>query len=456
MKNVIPVEKNKEYEMNIEDLGVNGEGIGKIEGYTMFVSGALPGERVRIKAVKVGKSYGYGKLLEVKKASPDRKIPLCPYFPRCGGCQLQHLSYPAQLDFKRKLVQDALQRIGGLEGVVVNETIGMKEPWNYRNKMQFPVGMNKNGLAIGFYAPRSHDIIDMDRCYIHHPVNDKIISIVRDYINKFHIPPYDEHSHEGIIRHIVSRTGFKSGEIMVIIVTKGEELPYKDDLIKSLTENIPQIKSIVQNINSKRTNVILGSQNKVLWGKAYIYDYIGDLKFKISPLSFFQVNPVQTEVLYKTAVDYAGLTGRETVIDAYCGTGTISLFMARKAAKVLGVEVVPQAIEDAKQNARENRIENVEFQCGDAEELIPELFKQGLQPDVIVVDPPRKGCSEKLLEAIAYAKPDRIVYVSCNPATLARDLSYLSKNGYQVQKVQPVDMFAQTSHVESICLMSKK
>ena len=456
MSNVIPVEKNKEYEMDIDDLGSNGEGVGRIEGFTMFVSGALPGERVRIKAVKVGKSYGYGKLLSVIKASPDRRKPLCPYYPRCGGCQLQHLSYSAQLEYKQKLVRDALQRIGGIEGVTVNETIGMKDPWNYRNKVQFPVGTDKNGLAIGFYAPRSHDIIDMDRCYIHHPVNDKIISIVRDYINEFNIPTYNEHTHEGIIRHIASRTGFKSGEIMVVIVTNGEELPYKRELVGRLTTNIPQIKSIVQNINSKRTNVILGSQNKVLWGRGYIYDYIGDLKFKISPLSFFQVNPVQTEVLYKIAVDYAGLTGKETVIDAYCGIGTISLFMARKAAKVLGVEIVPQAIEDAKYNAEENGIQNVEFQCGDAEVLIPELFEQGLRADVIVVDPPRKGCSEKLLEAIAYAQPDRIVYVSCNPATLARDLSYLCKNGYQVQEVQPVDMFAQTSHVECVVLIEKE
>jgi 23S rRNA (uracil1939-C5)-methyltransferase len=421
----------------------------------MFVQGALSNERVKIKAVKVGKSYGYGKLLEIKNSSPYRQKPLCPYFGRCGGCQLQHLSYPAQLKFKRKLVQDALQRIGGIQDVSVNETIGMDEPWNYRNKMQFPVGMYKDNLAIGFYAPRSHDIIDMNQCNIHHEINDKIIEVIRGYINKFHIQPYNEQKHEGIIRHIVSKTGFKSGEVMVIIVTNGKELPHKDELVKSLTENIPGIKSIVQNINSRQTNVILGDQNRVLWGKDHIYDYIGDLKFKISPLSFFQVNPVQTEILYKKAVEYAGLTGKETIIDAYCGIGTISLFMARKAAKVLGVEVVSQAIEDAKQNAKENGIENVEFQCGDAEVLIPELFKKGMHPDVIVVDPPRKGCSEKLLEAMAQAQPDRIVYVSCNPATLARDLSYLNKNGYKVEEVQPVDMFAQSVHVECVVLMSR-
>jgi len=297
--NVVPVQKNKEYDMDIEDLGVNGEGIGRIDGFTMFIPGALPNERVRIKAVKVGKSYGFGKLLEVRKASPDRTEPLCPYFIRCGGCQLQHLSYSAQINFKRKLVQDALERIGGIQDISVNDTIGMNDPWNYRNKMQFPVGMFKDSLVIGFYAPRSHNIIDMNKCHIQHQINDRIIKAVRQYISEFNVPPYDEQKHKGIIRHIVSKTGFQSGQVMVVIVTNGRKLPNKDEFINILLKNVPEITSIVQNINSERTNVILGKENRVLWGQDHIIDYIGELKFKISPLSFFQVNPIQTEFYIK-------------------------------------------------------------------------------------------------------------------------------------------------------------
>ena len=451
----VPVIKNREYEIKIDNLGMNGEGIGRIEGFTMFVPGALPSEKIRIKAVKVGKAYGYGKLLEVVESSSHRVRPSCQYAGHCGGCQLQHMSYSLQLDFKKQLVKDAIERIGGLEDVIIHDTIGMEEPWRYRNKMQFPVGMLKDKLAIGFYAPRSHNIIDMDSCHIQHGINDNIIKLVRDFMSDFNIKPYDESIHHGIIRHVVSKIGFQSREVMAIIVTNGDILPHKDKLIQRLRREVPGIVSIVQNINSQKTNVILGKKNVVLWGKDHIMDSIGNLKFKISPLSFFQVNPLQTAVLYNKAVEYANLTGNEDVIDAYCGIGTISLFMAQRARKVYGIEVIAQAIEDAKINASENDIHNVEFIVGQAEVVVPDMAKGGLKPDVVVVDPPRKGCDPKLLDAVIHAQPKRMVYVSCNPATLARDLRYLSERGYKAVEVQPVDMFPQTAHVETVCLISK-
>lgn len=451
----VPVIKNRDYIMDIDNLGSNGEGIGRIDGFTMFVTGALPGERVKVKAVKVGKRYGYGKLIDILKPSDQRVEPICQYAKRCGGCQLQHMSYELQLEFKKQLVKDALERIGNLEDIIIHDTLGMEEPWHYRNKMQFPIGMLGDKPAIGFYAPRSHNLIDIDTCHIQHSINDTIVKLVREYINEFNIPVYDETAHKGILRHLVSKVGFESGEVMVVIVTNGTQLPKGDRLVERLRDNVPGLVSVVQNVNSKKTNVIMGGENIVLWGRDHIVDYIDGLKFRISPLSFFQVNPIQTAVLYNKALDYARLKGREAVLDAYCGIGTISLFMARKAAKVYGIEVVPQAIEDARINALENDIHNVEFIVGQAELVVQDMIDEGLKVDVIVVDPPRKGCDEKLLEAIIQAQPERMVYVSCNPATLARDLAYLSERGYRVVKVQPVDMFPQTAHVEVISLMSR-
>lgn len=456
MKNNIPVEKNKDYELDIDNLGMNGEGIGRIEGFTVFVEGAIPGERVLIKVVKVTKSYAYGKLLHIIQKSQDRTEPPCPYYKRCGGCQLQHISYSRQLQFKAEKVKDALERIGGLKDVVVRPTIGMEDPWRYRNKAQFPVGYVKGKLTIGFYRPRSHDLIDIEKCAIQHPVNDKVIALVRQFINTYNIPVYDEKSHKGIIRHVVTKVGFTSGELMVIIVTNGSKLPRKDELINLLRDGLPNITSIVQNVQSNKTNVILGNKNITLWGQDYITDSIGDLKFKISPMSFFQVNPVQTEKLYTKALEYANLTGNEKVVDAYCGIGTISLFLAKKASKVYGVENVPQAIDDANENARINDIDNVEFILGEAENVIPRMASEGLKVDVVVVDPPRKGCDQKLLETIVEMNPERMVYVSCNPATMARDLKFMVEHGYKVEEVQPVDMFPQTGHVEIVCLMSRK
>jgi 23S rRNA (uracil1939-C5)-methyltransferase len=452
METGIPVIKNKDYEMNIDGLGSKGEGVGRIQGFTVFVEGALTGERVLVKIVKVTKSYAYGKLLHIIQRSPDRVEPRCPHFKACGGCQLQHLSYEGQLKFKTQIVKDALERLGHLENVTVHPTIGMEDSWHYRNKAQFPVGLVKDKVTLGFYAPRSHNLIGIDNCAIQHSVNEKVIDLVRKFINTYNIPVYEESTHKGIIRHVVTRVGFRSNQLMVIIVTNGE-LSRKEELVSILREGLPGVTSIIQNYQTEKTNVILGRKNVTLWGSDYILDAIGDLKFKISPLSFFQVNPVQTEKLYAKALEYASLTGKEKVIDAYCGIGTISLFLARNAAKVYGVEIIQQAIDDAKENARLNEIENVEFLVGESEVVIPRLAKLGLHADVVVVDPPRKGCDQKLLEAVVEMSPERMVYVSCNPATLARDLKFMSENGYKVEEVQPVDMFPHTSHVECVVLM---
>ncbi|NLM13953.1 MAG: 23S rRNA (uracil(1939)-C(5))-methyltransferase RlmD [Epulopiscium sp.] len=446
----LPISKNMHFEMTIEDIGSKGEGIGKINDFTVFVEGGLPGDKIEVRIVKVKKTYGYGKLIRIIEASPMRITPACPHAKRCGGCQIQHFDYQAQLDFKRKKVADNIERIGKLTGVVVHPTLGMKEPFYYRNKAQFPVKMKDGKVQIGFYAQRSHDIVDIQKCYIQDPVNDEIIKIVRNYIEKYNVSVYDEERHKGLIRHILTRVGFQTKEVMVCIIINGQDIPHKDKLIAELTK-IPNIKSIVLNHNTQKTNVILGDTITTLWGQDYITDYIGDIKFEISPLSFFQVNPMQTKVLYEKALEYAKLSGDEVVWDAYCGIGTISLFLAQKAKKVYGVEIVEAAIEDARRNAKINNIENVEFFVGKAEEVIPALYEEkGIKADVIVVDPPRKGCDEALLETMAKMQPKRIVYVSCDPGTLARDLKILSEKGYKVEEAQPVDMFAHSVHVECI------
>ena len=454
MEKAIPVEKNRNYIVDITGLSSEGLGVARIEGFTVFVEGALPKEQAEIKIVKVLKNYAFGKLLRTLKTAACRIEPSCGVVKRCGGCQLQHMSYEAQLQYKTQQVKDALERIGGLNGVAVHDTIGMEDPWRYRNKAQFPVGMDGD-VMIGFYANRSHEIIDTPQCSIQDAVNDNVIQTVREFIKKYDISVYDENTGKGIIRHIVTRKGFKTGEVMVCIVINGDSLPCGKALVEMLRARTDGLKSVVVNINKKKTNVILGERNIVIFGEEAIYDYIGEFKFRISPLSFFQVNPVQTEVLYGKALEYADLKGDETVFDAYCGIGTISLFLSRKAKKVYGIEIVPQAINNAKENARLNGVKNVEFLVGESEIVIPELYRKGIKADVIVVDPPRKGCDEKLLEVITEMSPEKVVYVSCNPATLARDLKYLSERGYEVREVQPVDMFPQTSHVECVTLMSR-
>lgn len=455
INNPINIEKNKDYIVTVDSYGHEGEGVAKIEGYTVFIESALKGEVVKVKLIKVNKNYGVGKLLEVIEPSEERVEPLCSTYKRCGGCNLQHYSYEEQLNFKTERVKNVISRIGKLEDVVIHNTLGMENPYNYRNKVQLPVGATEEEILVGFYAPRSHDIINMDKCYIQDEVGDKVIEITKQWMKKFKIFAYDEKSHSGIIRHIMVRKGFKTGEIMVVLVTRSEDLPHKQEFVDLIKENIVGVVSIIQNINKEKTNVILGLQSLTLWGQDHISDYIGEFKFNISPLSFFQVNPVQTEILYGKALEYAGLTGEETVFDAYCGTGTISLFLSKRAKKVYGVEIIPQAIENAKENARTNGITNAEFIVGKSEEEIPRLIAQGKKADVVVVDPPRKGCEEFLLKALSEIKPKRIVYVSCDPATLARDLGVLDGLGYKTLEIQPVDMFPQTAHVECVALIER-
>lgn len=454
------IEKNQEIIVDILSEGYEGEGVAKLDNnFPIFIDGALKGEKIKVKIIKVKKSYGYGKIIEILEPSEERREPACKIYKKCGGCKLQHMSYKAQLDFKRDRVKDCIEKIGKLNSDLVKPTIGMENPYRYRNKVQLPIGIVNGELHIGFFAPRSHDIIDMETCYIQDEVADKVVYLTRQWILKHNIKPYNvegKYDESGILRHIMVRRGYKTEEVMVVLVTNGKELPYKEDFVETIKENIKGIKSIIQNINSEKTNVILGKESITLWGEDTISDYIGEFKFNISPLSFFQVNPIQTEVLYSKALDFAKLSGEEVVFDAYCGTGTITLFLSKKAKKVYGVEIVPQAIENAKENAKANNIDNAEFFVGESEVVIPDLISKGIKGDVVVVDPPRKGCDIKLLEAIASINPKRIVYVSCDPSTLARDLAILDKLGYKTVEVQPVDMFSETAHVETVALLRRK
>ena len=453
------VEKNKEYILDIISIGYEGEGIAKIEGYPIFIEGAILGEKVKVLIVKVKKNYAYGKLIEVIEPSSERIEPKCSIYKRCGGCTVQHMSYKKQLDYKFERVKDCITKIGGLSEELVKYPIGMNNPERYRNKVQLPVGMVKGELNIGFYASRSHNIIDLDTCLIQDKVADRVTNLARQWMLKYNIQPASidgVFNKKGLIRHIMIRKGFTTNEVMVVLVSTKEKVPYINEFINEIVEKIDGIKSIVLNVNKENTNVILGQECMTLWGEDTITDYIDNFKFNISPLSFFQVNPVQTEKLYSKALEYAGLTGEETVFDAYCGTGTITLFLSQKAKKVYGVEIIEPAIINARENARINNIENAEFFVGKSEEVIPELIEKGIVPEVIVVDPPRKGCDIKLLEAIGKAKPNKVVYVSCDPSTLARDLKILEEQGYKTEEVQPVDMFPMTSHIENVTLLVKE
>ena len=450
----VPVEKNKRYRMQIEDLANAGEGVGKIDGFTVFVEGALPQEEIEVLIVKVKKQFAYGKLQKIITPSPKRTEPLCSIFAKCGGCQLQHLSYEQQLEYKTKKVTEVLKRIAQIENPTVLPAIGMQNYWRYRNKGQFPVARTKGKLEIGFYGKRSHRIVDTKKCFLQREISDEVIKIVRDFLEKYHISVYDEQSHTGLIRHILVRVGFTSGQVMVCLVINGNKLPYSDILVKNL-QKIKSMTSIVLNENKQKTNVILGQKNHLLWGTPFIEDNIGPFVFEISPISFFQVNPIQTKILYEKALQMAQLQGNETVLDLYCGIGTISLFFAQKAKKVIGVEIVPEAIADAKKNAKKNHIENTEFFVGAAEDIIPLFHQKGLKADVIVVDPPRKGCDEKVIQTMIEMNPKKIVYVSCDPATMARDVNMLKNAGYFLELVQPVDQFPMTNHVECVVLMSK-
>ncbi|PAD15247.1 23S rRNA (uracil(1939)-C(5))-methyltransferase RlmD [Shouchella clausii] len=449
-KQAPPVQKNETLTVTIEDLTHEGAGVAKVNGYALFIPQALPGETVDIKVVKTKAGYGYGRLLQVQTKSEHRVEPPCPIFYKCGGCQIQHMDYSAQLAYKQKQVKDVMGRVAKLPDVPVRPVIGMDDPWRYRNKSQVPVAVQTGDLVAGFYAKRSHSIVDMDQCIIQHKENDIVVQTVKQLAKELRIPAYQEQSHQGVLRHIVARYGKTTGQVMVVLVTKEKKLPHKEAFISGIRKHVPGVVSIVQNINNKRTNVIFGQQTDVLWGEHYLYDEINSIRFAISARSFYQVNPEQTNRLYSKALEYADLTGNETVIDAYCGIGTISLFLAKKARHVYGVEIVPEAIKDAKRNAKLNQITNATFAVGEAEEVIPRWHDQGIDADVIVVDPPRKGCDEALLRTMIEMKPKRIVYVSCNPGTLARDLRILEDGGYKTEEVTPVDMFPQTTHVEAV------
>ena len=442
-----PVKLNEIYQVNIISLNSNAQGVGRIEDFTVFVEGALPDEVVKVKIVEVKKNYAVGELLEIIKNSTDRIEPQCPIYSECGGCQLQHLSYNAQLKWKRRQVVDALKRIGKIE-VIVKDTIGMSDPWRYRNKMQFPVGRTKSKIQIGCFAKSSHKVIDTDSCLIQRQQNDEILQAVHKVVDKFKVSVYDEDRHRGVLRHVMGRVGLN--ETMLVLVTATEKLPNEKTIIRALRNELSNITSIQQNIQTQHNNVILGRETKVLYGKRTIKDKIGKLEFNISARSFFQVNTVQAEKLYQTALNFADLKGHEVVIDAFCGTGTITLFLAKHAKFAYGIEIVSSAIADAKLNARLNNVRNAQFITGDATAILPKL---GVKPDVMVLDPPRAGCDEKFLLTIAKLKPSKVVYVSCNPATLARDLNILESNGFKTQIVQPVDMFPFTSHVEAVALV---
>ena len=472
--------KNDCVELTIEDIGVSGEGIGKVDGYTLFVKDTVIGDVVRVKIMKAKKNYGYARLMDIIKPSKDRVEPACPIARQCGGCQIQAMNYNAQLKYKQKLVKDNLLRISGLtEGADYEmcEILGMDTPFRYRNKAQYPVGEDKDGnIVMGFYAGHTHSIIACpdDDCMLGHRDNAFILNAVKEWMKEYRVRAYNENIHKGTVRHVLIRTGYHTDEVMVCLVTKKMlRKEAADGLVKAIQKLKLNVASLVVNINKEDTNVILGKECITLYGRPYIEDYIGDIKFQISPLSFYQVNPKQTEVLYNKALEFAGLKGNESVWDMYCGIGTISLFLAKKAGKVYGVEIVPQAIEDAKNNAKINNIDNAEFFVGKAEEVVPAFYKKqtGVQsdndstdskeydmtrPDVVVVDPPRKGCDKKLLDTIVSMTPDRIVYVSCDSATLARDLKLLVEYGYKVEKVQPVDQFGNTVHVETVVLLSQQ
>ena len=539
----VPVRLGGEYDADIVGIGHEGEGVGRVNGFTLFVHGALPGERVRVRVVRLKKQYGHAELVRVLRESPDRQTAPCPAFPECGGCQLQHLNVDAQLVWKRRIVVDNLRRIGKLtvreeadapetagaagcggegggaatsgdssdpggapsacegaaeevvrapsrdslpapdtsgvveeresgvpahqtpapssepaadSGVVVRPVIGMADPWRYRNKVQVPIGEREGGLVGGFFARASHRIVDTDQCLIRHEAGDAVVRRVKAAARELGISAYDPATHRGLLRHVIVKVGFRTGEVMVVLVTNGTSIPNADRFVAAIREAVPGVASVCQNINTARTNVVLGDRTVTLWGRDVIYDFIGDIRFAISARSFYQVNPIQTEILYRKAVEYAGLTGRETVIDAYCGIGTISLFLAKHAKRVYGVEAVADAIADARRNAALNGIGNVEFVVGLAEEVLPAWKAQGIRADVIVVDPPRKGCDAALLDTIVAMRPERVVYVSCNPSTLARDLRILEDGGFRTVEVQPVDMFPHTAHVESVsCLIYK-
>lgn len=449
-KKIVPVQKNEYYDVKIESLTHDGLGVARVDGFPVFVANALVGEEINMKVTLVKKTYAFGRAVDYFVTSGERVKPECGIYKHCGGCQVQHLSYEGQLKMKHDTVVNHLKRIGHIEDANVLPTIGMQNPSRYRNKTQVPFGYADGKVIAGFYQKRSHEIINMQSCLIQTDISDQIVETMRQLCQELEIDPYNESLNLGVLRHVIVRVGFKTEEIMVTLVTRTHEIPNSELLIQRLVSKYPKIKSIAQNVNPKVTNVIFGDETRILYGEPYIYDEMNGIRFAISPRSFYQVNPIQTETLYSKAVEYAQLSGNEIVFDAYCGIGTITLFLAQHAKQVYGVEIIPEAIEDAKMNARLNGFENTQFAVGKSEEIIPAWIENGIVPDVIVVDPPRKGCDRSLLDTMLEAAPDRIVYVSCDSSTLARDLRVLIDGGYKLEVVQPVDMFPQTAHIECV------
>ena len=442
------------YTVAIRDLGVHGEGIGSVDGFTVFVPGALPGETVTAEIILLKKSYALGKLLSIEQESPFRVVPECPVYENCGGCQLSHLTYEGQLDMKYRRVKDVIERIAGESGNLVRPVLPAAHPFAYRNKMAVPAGLVKGKAALGCYRQGSHDIIPVSSCAIQKEENNRLLRFARRFIEKYGISVYDEKTRKGSLRHVLGRVG-DGGKMIAVLVTASEILPEEKRWIEEIKKELPEVVSLWHNIQSKLGNTILGAKIRHLWGRETLTASLCGLRFEVSPYSFFQVHKEQAEILYEKALAYADLKGGETVIDAYCGTGTISLCLAKKAKRFIGIEIVKPAIEDAKKNAKKNHMENTEFYAADAGKLMPQLYRQGLVPDVIVMDPVRAGCSEEVLKAAAGMNPKRIVYVSCNPATFARDAKILKSEGYEIKEIQPVDMFPQTMHVEAIVLLSK-
>ena len=455
-KKDLPVKENQTYEMVINDLSHQGLGVARIEHYPIFIENALPGETVEVMITHTGRKMGHGYAVNILEKSPHRVEIIDAIHTQSGTMPLQHLTYDQQLKFKQNQVEKLLKKVGGLEDVTVLETIGMSDPFGYRNKAQIPVREINGQLTTGFYKKKSHDLIPIEDFVIQDPEIDKAIIKVRDILRQHDVSAYDEKNHTGDIRHIIVRRGHFTEELMIILVTRTFVLPNAKEIVKAIQEMMPNVVSIVQNINSDKTNVILGKQAMVLFGKDYYTDELMGHTFKVSHQSFYQVNSVQTEKLYSVAVEYANLTGSETVLDAYCGIGTMTLGLAEKAKQVYGVEIVPQAIDNAKTNAADNQMTNVEFEVADAGEWLVKKAKAGFKVDVVVVDPPRKGLAPEFIDSVLEIQPERVVYVSCNPSTLARDLKLFDEGGYKVEEVQPVDMFPQTHHIESVTKLVRK
>lgn len=452
----IPVKKNEEYIVDIVDNGFEGEGIAKVDNFTVFVDGAIKGEKCKVLIVKVNSSHAFGKLIEIIEPSEFRCIADCDTYKRCGGCNLRHVDYEETLNIKQDKVQNLVNKTLSNK-LIVNKTLGMGNPYNYRNKAIYPVGLDKSGKNVfGVYAKRTHEIIPLQECKIQKDISCEIARFVLEQMDKYKISAYDENTNKGLVRHVITKVGIQTDEIMVILVLNAKELPHELTIANNIIDMFPNVKTVVKNINTKNTNVIMGNKNEAIVGRGYITDVLGDFIFKISPMSFYQVNPIQAEALYNIGIENANITKNDVVCDLYCGIGTIGIFASKFAKKVYGIEIVEQAIEDAKANAKQNKIENIDFICGDVEEAFEELIKkEKVKPDVVIVDPPRKGLDENTINNILKLNVGRVVYISCNPATMVRDLKMMEEK-YEITEVQPVDMFPFTSHIESIAILKLK